>query len=143
MLAILAPAPDDWFMDVFPVCPGQHQPILLPDQTCTHFETCVLIGIMKYTSLTGCIEHINRGILRHAVMHARECPFEEPIAFLITEIVVLDFSRCAFEIDQVWRIGTDQIDLRSGQQPLVGFWQSRIAADNGMPTQMPEIAGLG
>ena len=91
VLAILAPAEEDRLVDILPVRAGQHKLVFLPHQSRADLEARVLIGIMKNAGLGCRIEHINRGILRHAVMHRRECLMKEFVSFLITEIIIFYF----------------------------------------------------
>ena len=71
--------------------------------------------------------------------------FDKPtlVELVIRHIVVLDLAGCFFHIDVIRRIRQHHVGLLPRHQPFIGFRQRRIATDDAVVTQEPDISRPG
>ena len=140
MLAVLPPAPDDRLHIEFPVGAHQRRSRLFPDQPRAHLEARILKGVVENARLHRGIKLIDGCILRHGILEIREAFYEKFIGLFVVQVVVGNGAGLVFQLHKIGGVRTDQIDPGVTEQSLEGFRQGRIAADDGMPAQMPRVA---
>ena len=74
------------------------------------------------------------------VLEIREAFHEKFIGLFVVQVVVGNGAGLVFQLHKIGCVRTDQIDPGVTEQSLEGFRQGRIAADDGMPAQMPHVA---
>ena len=142
MLAILAPAPDDGFVNILPVRTCEHEAVFLPHESRTNFKARIFISVMKDAGFCRRVEYVDGSICRHRGVERRKCTLEKFVGILVGKVVVLDFPRRAFKADHVRRVRADEVDLLVAEQTLVCLQQSRITTEDAMLSEMPKVAWL-
>ena len=143
MLAVFPPPVDNRLHVKFPIRPGKRSSRLSPDQTRTDLKPGIFEGIIKYTALGCGVELIDGSVLCHDLMEVGEGLHQEFIAFLVGKVVVCNLAGGGFQVDEVRSVGADQINLGVTEQLLIGFRVRGVAADHSVPSQVPDVSGLG
>lgn len=142
MLAILAPAPDDGFVNILPVRTCEHEAVFLPHESRTNFKARIFISVMKDAGFCCCVEYVDGSIRCHRGVKRCESSFEKFVGILVGKVVVLDFPRRAFKADHVRRVRADEVDLLVAEQTLVCLQQSRITTEDAMLSEIPKVTRL-
>ena len=142
MLAILAPAPDDGFVNILPVRTCEHEAVFLPHESRANFKARILISVMKDAGFCCCVEYVDGSIHCHRGVEHHKCTLEKFAGILVGEVVVLDFPRLAFELHHIRRVCADEVDLLAAEQPLVYLRQSGIPTKDAMLSEMPKVSRL-
>ena len=122
---------------------AQHQGVLLPYAAAGQVKACVLECLAEVQPLGICVEYIDGSILLHVLLHVDEGRKKELVKLVIRHIVVLDLAGRFFHIDVIRRIRQHHIGLLPRHQPFIGFRQRRIATDDAVVTQEPDISRTG
>ena len=88
------------------------------------------------------MEHIDGGIVRHDLLHIGKGIEEEVEKLLRCHVIVFDFSGAALVVHIVGRVGDDEVCFAAVHESGVGFLLGTVAADEPMPPQRPDVAGL-
>ena len=89
------------------------------------------------------MKHIDGSIAGHDGFHIGEGVEQELIEGVICHVVVLDLPGRAFIVHIVRRVRDHEVGLDVAHQGVVGFLFRGIAADQTMPTERPDVTGLG
>ena len=121
----------------------QHQGILLPDAAAGQVKACVFECLAEVQPLGIGMEYIDGSIRLHVLFHIDEGREEELVELIVRHIVILDFTGCFFHIDVIRRVRQHHVGLLPRHQPFIGFRQRRIAADDTVITENPDISFPG
>ena len=88
------------------------------------------------------MEHIDRGIALHALLHVHECGEKEVIELLIFHVVILDLPGAPLIIRIVRRIRHHKVCFRPCHQHIVCLRQSGIPNHQPVPPKRPNITHL-
>ena len=129
---------------VLPLVGGasQHQRLLLPDTAAGEIEPSSVKSLSEIQPLSVGVEHIDGGIVRHDLLHIGKGIKEEVEKLLRCHVVVLDFPSAALVVHIVGRVGDDEVCFAAVHESGVGFLLGTVAADEPMPPQRPDVAGL-
>ena len=89
------------------------------------------------------MEHIDGRIVRHDLLHIGKGIEEEVEKLLRCHVVVFDFSGAALIVHIVGRVGDDEVCLAAIHEGGVGLLFGTVTADEPVPSQRPDVAGLG
>ena len=121
---------------------SQYQGLLFPDTAAGEVEARIGKGSAEVQPLSISMKHINGRIVCHSLFHAGECIEEEVEKLLRCHVVVLDFPGAALVVHIVGRVGDDEVCFAAVHESGVGFPLGTVAADEPMPPQRPDVAGL-
>ena len=121
---------------------AQYQGLLLPDTTAGEVEPGGIKGFSEIQPLGVGMEHIDGRIVRHDLLHIGKGIEEEVEKLLRCHVVVFDFPGAALVVHIVGRVGDDEVCLATIHEDRVGFLFGAVAADESMPSQRPDVAGL-
>jgi len=129
---------------VLPLVRGasQHQRLLLPDTAAGEVEPGGVKRFSKIQPLGVGVEHIDGGIVCHNLFHIGKGIEEEVEKLLRCHVVVFDFPGAALVVHIVGRVGDDEVCFAAVHESGVGFPLGTVAADEPVPSQCPDIAGL-
>ena len=88
------------------------------------------------------MEHIDGRIVRHDLLHIGKGIEEKVEKLLRCHVVVFDFPGAALVVHIVGRVGDDEVRLTTIHEGGVGFFFCTVAADEPVPSQRPDVAGL-
>ena len=120
----------------------QHQGLLLPDTAAGEVEPCSVKRLAEVQSLGIGMKHIDGGVVRHDLLRIGKGIEEEVEKLLRRHVVVFDFSGAALVVHIVGRVGDDEVRLAVVHEGSVGFLFCAVAADESVPSQCPDVAGL-
>ena len=121
---------------------SQHQRLLLPDTAAGEIEPSSVKSLSEVQPLGVGVEHIDGGIVCHDLLHIGKGIEEEVKKLLRCHVVVFDFPGAALIIHIVGWVGNDEIRLATVHKGGAGFLFCTVAADEPMPPQRPDVAGL-
>ena len=143
MLAILAPAPDDGFVNILPVRTCEHEAVFLPHESRANFKARILISVMKDAGFCCCVENVDGCVRRHRRVEGGKGRFEELVGVLVIQIVVLDLPGGTFQSHKIRRVRTYEIYLLTAEQTFIRLRQCGISADDTVLAEMPYISCFG
>ena len=89
------------------------------------------------------MKDIDGAIVRQMVMHLFECRQQELVEFRIAHVVVQDLASGFFHVYIVRRVRKHKVGFHAVHQGIVAFRLGRIAAQNSVFAQHPDVTLFG